>query len=146
MTCRRLDLSSRETENTGTHIIIIVIITTTMSSYLEKLFSLDGSLAVVTGGTRGIGQAMALALAGAGADIVLIQRSEANLETKGKIEALGRRATVYTADLASQESVEAIIPRILKDGLDPDILVTCAGIQRRHPAHEFPMNDWDEVS
>ena len=45
----------------------------TMSSYLEQLFSLNGRLAVVTGGTRGIGQSMALALAKAGADIILIQ-------------------------------------------------------------------------
>lgn len=117
-----------------------------MSSYLEKLFSLTGQLAVITGGTRGIGQSMALSLAGAGADIILIQRNESNLETKHKIEALGRKVFIYTADLADQDSVAALAPKILGDGHDVDILVTCAGIQRRHPAHEFPMNDWDEVS
>jgi 2-deoxy-D-gluconate 3-dehydrogenase len=117
-----------------------------MNEYLAKLFSLEGHLAVVTGGTRGIGQAMALALAGAGADIILVQRNETNLETKHKIEALGRKAHVYTADLADQESVAALTPKILGDGHDVDILVTCAGIQRRHPAQVFPMNDWDEVS
>ncbi|KAI0017569.1 2-deoxy-D-gluconate 3-dehydrogenase [Xylariomycetidae sp. FL0641] len=116
-----------------------------MASYLERLFSLEGSLAVITGGTRGIGQSMALALAGAGADIILIQRDEKNLETKKKIEELGRKAFVYTADLASQPAVESLAKKILDDGHDVDILVTCAGIQRRHPAHEFPMNDWDEV-
>lgn len=116
-----------------------------MPSYLESLFSLEGHLAVVTGGTRGIGQAMALALAGAGADIILIQRNESNLETKQKIEALGRNALVYTADLADQQSVGGLTAKILGDGHDVDILVTCAGIQRRHPAHEFPMADWDEV-
>ncbi|KAH8848511.1 hypothetical protein MCOR02_009274 [Pyricularia oryzae] len=113
--------------------------------FLEKLFSLDGRLAVVTGGTRGIGQAMAVALAEAGADIILIQRDESNLDTKSQIEALGRKATVYTCDLSSQESVEQLAPRILADGHDVSILVTCAGIQRRHPAHVFPMGDWDEV-
>jgi 2-deoxy-D-gluconate 3-dehydrogenase len=116
-----------------------------MGSYLEKLFSLHGSLAVVTGGTRGIGQAMALSLARAGSDIILVQRNESNLETKGLIEALGRKALVYTADLADQDSVSALSKKILADGHDVDILVTCAGIQRRHPAHEFPMEDWDEV-
>ncbi|KAH8887609.1 2-deoxy-D-gluconate 3-dehydrogenase [Thozetella sp. PMI_491] len=116
-----------------------------MASYLEQLFSLKGHLAVVTGGTRGIGQAMALSLAGAGSDIILIQRDEKNLETKQKIEALGRKATVYTADLSSQAEVEGLTKRILDDGHDIDILVTCAGIQRRHPAHQFPMSDWDEV-
>ncbi|KAJ2971474.1 hypothetical protein NUW58_g9411 [Xylaria curta] len=57
-----------------------------MPSYLEQLFSLDGHLAVVTGGTRGIGQSMALALAKAGSDIILIQRDEKSLETKGLSE------------------------------------------------------------
>lgn len=116
-----------------------------MSDYLQRLFGLDGHLAVITGGTRGIGQSMALALAGAGADIILIQRDESNLETKKKIEELGRKAFVYVADLNDQKSVEALTPKILEDGHDVDILVTCAGIQRRHPAHEFPMSDWDEV-
>lgn len=120
--------------------------TSIMASYLEKLFSLNGSLAVITGGTRGIGQAMALALAGAGADIVLIQRDEKNLETKQKVEALGRKAFVYTADMLSQEAIEELAKKILGDGHDVDILVTCAGIQRRHPAHQFPMGDWDDVN
>ncbi|KAI1814431.1 hypothetical protein GGS20DRAFT_548584 [Poronia punctata] len=116
-----------------------------MPSYLESLFSLDGHLAVVTGGTRGIGQSMAVALASAGSDIILVQRDEKNLETKQKIEALGRRAHVYLADMASQEEVEGLSKKILADGHDVDILVTCAGIQRRHPAHQFPMNDWHDV-
>ncbi|KAI0536410.1 hypothetical protein GGR58DRAFT_514546 [Xylaria digitata] len=116
-----------------------------MTSYLEKLFSLQGHLAVITGGTRGIGQSMALALAGAGSDIVLIQRDEKSLETKQKIEALGRKAFIYTADMGSQEQVEALAKRIRDGGHDVDILVTSAGIQRRHPAHVFPMNDWHDV-
>lgn len=117
-----------------------------MHSYLDKLFSLDGHVALVTGGTRGIGQSMAIALAGAGSDVILVQRNETNLETKRKIEALGRKAYVYTADLADQSSVDALTSKVLGDGHDVDILVTCAGIQRRHPAHEFPMSDWDEVN
>ncbi|GAP89590.1 putative 2-deoxy-D-gluconate 3-dehydrogenase [Rosellinia necatrix] len=116
-----------------------------MPSYLENLFSLEGHLAVVTGGTRGIGQSMALALAGAGADVILVQRDGASEETKQKIEALGRKAFVYTADMGAQEQVEGLAKRILDDGHDPDILVTSAGIQRRHPAHEFPMSDWNDV-
>ncbi|KAF6828268.1 2-deoxy-d-gluconate 3-dehydrogenase [Colletotrichum plurivorum] len=117
-----------------------------MTSILEKLFSLQGQTAVVTGGTRGIGQAMAVSLAEAGADIILIQqRDESNTETRSQIQALGRKATIYTADLSNQEHVEGLAKRILGDGQDVSILVTCAGIQRRHPAHQFPMGDWDEV-
>ncbi|KAI1145440.1 hypothetical protein F4825DRAFT_443858 [Nemania diffusa] len=116
-----------------------------MPSYLEQLFSLEGHLAVITGGTRGIGQSMALALAGAGSDIVLVQRDGKSLETKQKIEALGRQAFVYSADMGSQEQVEALAKLIRDDGHDVDILVTCAGIQRRHPAHVFPMEDWHQV-
>lgn len=58
---------------------------------------------------------------------------------------LGRQATIYTADLASQESVSALLPAILKDGRRIDALLNCAGIQRRHPSHQFPIDDWNEV-
>lgn len=74
------------------------------------------------------------------------QRSRENLETQKAVEALGRKAPIYTADLASQEEVAGITSTILKDGRSIHILVNCAGIQRRHPSHEFPDNDWNEVS
>ncbi|KAL2075211.1 hypothetical protein VTL71DRAFT_153 [Oculimacula yallundae] len=109
------------------------------------LFSLKGRTAVLTGGTRGIGAAMAMALAEAGADIILVQRDMKNVTTKSQIESLGRKVIVYTADLASDAEVSALASKILGDGHDVDILVTCAGIQRRHPAHIFPKSDWDEV-
>ncbi|KAJ5613379.1 hypothetical protein N7510_006573 [Penicillium lagena] len=109
------------------------------------LFSLTGKTALVTGGTRGIGQAMALALAEAGADVVLVQRDTSNQNTKEQINKLGQKATIYTADLASQESVSALVSTIVKDGHDINILLNCAGIQRRHPSHVFPQEDWDEV-
>ena len=117
---------------------------------------------MVTGGTRGIGQAMAVALAESGADVLLVQvctinilltqcfltacqRDESNQSTKQAIEALGRKATIYTADLASPSSVNALVPQILKDGHNIDVLLNCGGIQRRHPSHQFPDNDWNEV-
>ncbi|RAL63202.1 hypothetical protein DID88_004281 [Monilinia fructigena] len=109
------------------------------------LFSLQGQTALVTGGTRGIGQAICIALAEAGADLILIQRNRNNIETQRAVEALGRKATIYTADLASKEEVAAITSTVLKDGHSIHILINCAGIQRRHPCHEFPDNDWNEV-
>lgn len=110
-----------------------------------KIFSLEGRTAVITGGTRGIGAAMAIALAEAGADIILIQRDETNATTHQQIQSLGRKSTIYTADLSKQSDVTTLTKRILSDNHDPSILITCAGIQRRHPSHEFPQADWDEV-
>jgi short-subunit dehydrogenase len=75
-----------------------------------------------------------------------LQRDRSNLATLKAIEALGRKATIYTADLSSQAEVAALTPAILKDGHEIRILVNCAGIQRRHPSAQFPDNDWNEVS
>merc|ERR1711939_824741 len=115
------------------------------ASQTMAMFSLEGQTALVTGGTRGIGQAAAVALAECGADVILIQRDRSNTATQQAIEALGRKATVYTADLSSQAEVKALTPAILKDGHKIRILVNCAGIQRRHPCAEFPDDDWNEV-
>jgi 2-deoxy-D-gluconate 3-dehydrogenase len=73
------------------------------------------------------------------------QRDLSNLVTKKAIEALGRKASIYTADLSSPESVASITPSVLKHGHNIQILVNCAGIQRRHPSHQFPDSDWNEV-
>lgn len=73
------------------------------------------------------------------------QRDQSNTATLQAVEALGRKATIYTADLSSQAEVAALTPAILKDGHKIQILVNCAGIQRRHPCAQFPDNDWNEV-
>ncbi|KAK5077373.1 hypothetical protein LTR24_009701 [Lithohypha guttulata] len=112
---------------------------------LSKMFSLQGRTAVITGGTRGIGAAMAQALAEAGADIILIQRDESNKQTHDAITSIGRKCTIATADLADQSSVSKIIPELAAAGHNMDILLTCAGIQKRHPAHQFPDDDWNNV-
>lgn len=88
---------------------------------------------------------MAIALAEAGADIILIQRDRSNKNTHEHVQSLGRTSTIYTADLSSQADVGSLTSRILDDKHDPSILITCGGIQRRHPSHEFPQADWDEV-
>ncbi|KAL4895072.1 hypothetical protein BDV59DRAFT_174394 [Aspergillus ambiguus] len=109
------------------------------------LFSLAGRTALVTGGTRGIGQQMAIGMAEAGADVVLVQRDTSSQDTKQKVEALGRKATIYTADLSSRSELSSLVSSVLQDGHDISILLNCAGIQRRHPSHQFPDEDWDEV-
>ncbi|KAK0633749.1 hypothetical protein B0T14DRAFT_420339 [Immersiella caudata] len=109
------------------------------------MFSLSGHTAVVTGGTRGIGQAVAIALAEVGADILLVQRDDSATATRDAIRALGRTATIYTADLGSPEGVAKLAPKILADGHEVRILINCAGIQRRHPCEKFPDSDFNEV-
>ncbi|KAK5999011.1 2-dehydro-3-deoxy-D-gluconate 5-dehydrogenase [Cladobotryum mycophilum] len=111
----------------------------------SSLFSLEGHKALITGATRGIGQAVAIGLAEAGADIILVQRDTTVTDTKEAIEKLGRKAWIYTADIAVQEQVAALTPKILADGHEIRILVNCAGIQRRHPCEDFPDNDFNEV-
>lgn len=112
---------------------------------LTRMFSLQGRTALVTGGTRGIGATMAIALAEAGADIILVQRDESNQKTCEHIRSLGRKATIVTADLADTSSVSQIVPNLVKAGHNMDILLTCAGVQKRHPAHQFPDEDWNAV-
>ncbi|KAJ2968159.1 hypothetical protein NUW58_g10280 [Xylaria curta] len=82
---------------------------------MDALFSLKGETALVTGGTRGIGQSVAIALAEAGADIILVQRNTTMTETQKAIEALGRKVSVYTTDLSSASDVASLTPG-LADG------------------------------
>ncbi|KAI5860973.1 NAD(P)-binding protein [Durotheca rogersii] len=112
---------------------------------MADLFSLRGETALVTGGTRGIGQAVAIGLAEAGADVLLVQRSAESTETKKAVEALGRKAYIYVADLADPAAVAAIVPRALADGHTIRILVNCAGIQIRHAPEAFPDADYRAV-
>lgn len=101
------------------------------NSYLESLFSLEGRTALITGATRGIGQAMALALAKAGADVVLVQRSRENTETAQKIQEAGRKATIVVCDLADKKAVRGLIKHVVGKtedgslGITLDIVVNC---------------------
>lgn len=73
------------------------------------------------------------------------QRDESNQSTKQQIEALGRKCTIYTADLSSKSSIGGLVSRVEADGHKISILLNCGGIQRRHPSHQFPDEDWEEV-
>lgn len=78
-------------------------------------------------------------------DIRHVQRDESNKSTFQQIQNLGRKAFIVTADLSDQSAVEKIIPSLVKAGHDMHILLTCAGIQKRHPSHQFPLDDWNNV-
>ena len=107
-------------------------------------FDLTGRVAVVTGANTGIGQGIALALAGAGADIAAVGRSEAS-ETADKVRALGRRCELVSADLSSIAPVEGVVETVVSRLGRLDILVNNAGIIRRADALEFSEDDWDAV-
>jgi len=110
------------------------------------LFRLDGRVALVTGAARGLGQAMALGLAEAGADIVGLDRCESD-ETGAAVTKLGRRFMQVCCDLreASVADLNAIVAQIVAEMGRLDILVNNAGIIRRAPALEYSEADWDDV-
>src|SRR5262245_31522625 len=107
-------------------------------------FSLAGRVAMVTGANTGLGQAVALALAKAGADIVAVGRTEPD-ETQRAVIDLGRRFLSVHADLADIEGIPEIIRTALAGLGQIDILVNNAGIIRRNAAVDFTEADWDAV-
>jgi 2-deoxy-D-gluconate 3-dehydrogenase len=111
---------------------------------VSDLFSLTGRIAVVTGASSGIGQAIAAALAVAGADIAIVGRSASD-ETAAMIQAAGRRSLSVTADLGSTAVCQKIVDEVARGLGGIDILVNNAGIIRRREALEFSEADWDAV-
>src|SRR6476619_6281111 len=109
-------------------------------------FRLDGKVAVVTGSSRGLGQSAAVALAEAGADVALIDRSAA-IETAQRVRDLGRRRHPIEHDLihATPGQLDEAIQSVVNTLGRVDILVNNAGIIRRAPLLEHPASDWDDV-
>ena len=112
----------------------------------NQIFSLYGKTAVVLGGTSGIGHAIALGLADAGADVVAASRRLSEVEqTAAEIEAAGRRSLVLTADVMDRSSLEALHARTLEAFGHADILVNSAGITRRTPTLECSEDEWSNI-
>ena len=107
-------------------------------------FDLAGKIAVVTGANTGIGQAIAVALAAAGAEVACVGRTPAE-ETAEQIRALGRRGVLIPADLSTIAPVQQVVDTTLAELGRLDILVNNAGIIRRADAVDFTEEDWDAV-
>ncbi len=113
-------------------------------TYLSELFSLDGRVAVVTGGSSGIGRAIAGALARAGASVVVVARKEPELAaTVDELTADGCRAAWVSADLSTRDGVRAAAEQAAGVFGEPDILVNSAGINLRPPMGELGDEVWD---
>ena len=109
------------------------------------LFRLDGQVALVTGGDKGLGQGMAIALAQAGADIVIVSRSGHGDATVAAVEAAGRRCVSLTADLGRVEEAETVVDGAARAMGRVDILVNNAGTIRRASALETELADFMAV-
>ena len=107
---------------------------------------LEGRVAIVTGGARGIGRETAETLAAAGARVVLADRDKETTESAAAgIRASGLDATAILADVADEASVNAMVQATLEREGRLDILVNNAGIAIRRPAVDLPLGDWDKV-
>lgn len=111
------------------------------------MFDLTGKLALVTGSSRGLGQGFALALAEAGADVVVHGRDAAAVEATADVleRARGARPATTLFDVTDARAVEAAIGELVAEHGVPDVLVNNAGVQRRAPVAEFSVSDWDTV-
>lgn len=117
-----------------------------MNSYVEQAFGLHGRVALVTGSSRGLGRAMALALAEVGADVIVNGRDAASLApVVAEIAARGRLGHAIAADLGLRTDVERLIAEAIAWQGRLDILVNNAGIIRRTPAADHTDADWDQV-
>ncbi len=117
-----------------------------MPSYLEQQFGLHGQVALITGSSRGLGRAMARALAQSGADVIVSGRDSVALApVVSELTAFGVKAHALAADLGDRAAVQQLIAQAIGWQGRLDILVNNAGIIRRTPAAEHSDADWDAV-
>jgi 2-dehydro-3-deoxy-D-gluconate 5-dehydrogenase len=109
-----------------------------------EIFQLSGKTALVTGSSTGLGAAIAVALAAAGADVICHGNSRPAEETSRKIERISRRSAAIQADLAQSSGAQELFEKA-RSFAAIDILVNNAGVIRRSPAHQFTLEDWDLV-
>jgi NAD(P)-dependent dehydrogenase (short-subunit alcohol dehydrogenase family) len=111
-----------------------------------QILSLEGNIAVVTGGTSGIGRALSLGLAEAGADVIATARHQQYVdETASEIEARGRKTLRQVSDVCDRASLEALLEATLRRFGKVDILINCAGKIKRTPTLTMPEEEWTDI-
>ncbi len=117
-----------------------------MNKDIEQLFQLGGSVAIITGGGAGIGRETALTLAGAGADIAVLDVNLAGAqETAARVQQLGRRAIALDCNVADTDAIVRSFDRVVADLGRIDILVNNAAIVRRQPSLDTTPDAWRQV-
>lgn len=110
------------------------------------LFSLKGKVAVVTGGTSGIGRALSLGFADAGADVIATARRRPEIEsTSTEIEARGRKTLRQASDVCNRTTLESLLVSVLDHFGKVDILINCAGKIKRTPTLELSEEEWNDI-
>ncbi|MBN1868886.1 SDR family oxidoreductase [Candidatus Sumerlaeota bacterium] len=110
------------------------------------MFELTGKTALVTGGNRGLGLAIARGAARAGADVVLVARDAAKLDAGAEeIRSLGRRVWTFAFDLTRIDEIEAFFASVCAEAGEIDLLVNNAGLTIRKPAHDLSLDEWRRV-
>ncbi len=111
-----------------------------------ELLSLEGKIAVVTGGTSGIGRALSLGLADAGADVIASARRQQQVEdTANEIESRGRKTLRLASDVCDRGSLEKLLAAVLEQFGKVDILINCAGRIKRTPTLTMPEEEWAAI-
>jgi NAD(P)-dependent dehydrogenase (short-subunit alcohol dehydrogenase family) len=113
---------------------------------IPQILSLAGKVAVVTGGTSGIGRALSLGLADAGADVIATARRQQQVdETAAEIEARGRKTMRLAADVCDRASLETLLAAAIEQFGKVDILINCAGKIKRTPTLTVPEEEWADI-
>jgi NAD(P)-dependent dehydrogenase (short-subunit alcohol dehydrogenase family) len=111
-----------------------------------QLLSLEGKVAVITGGTSGIGRALSLGLADAGASVIATARRQQQVdETAAAIETRGGKTLRMTSDVCDRSSLEAVLAATLEQFGKVDILINCAGRIKRTPTLTMPEDEWTAI-
>jgi gluconate 5-dehydrogenase len=113
----------------------------------KTLFDLTGKKAIVIGGAGGIGSSIAKGLAMAGADVAIASRDESKLSKTAESikKEIGAEIKYYVVDVSSEESVKSLADKFVADNGRVDILVNSQGYNKKYPAFEHPMDEWDKM-